>query len=164
MTTRTITEIVAKMVSVIEGLTPVVAVPDGRRFVYSRSPNRPLRRWLPDAGGAGMLRLFDVDAGGRDDLGANLVAAVQVTHPVTITMAYSAVPKLYGLGERYELQALIAADAQQIKDALRAPTAMAGSGHVCNLVTSIPQLDRSDEKNWFQEIAAAAVFFTGQSG
>lgn len=164
MTTRTVAEIVEKCIAVIEALTPDVGEPQSRKFRLNREASRVLRAWVPVAGATGMLRLFDIWDEGRQDIGTNAIAAVQVTHAIRITVCYPAEPKLYGLAQRHELSAMVSSDAQQIKDALRAPTAMAGSGHVCNLITDIPSLDRSSERVWFQDLVVNAVFFTGQRG
>lgn len=161
MTTWTIGQIVERCIAVVEALTPDVAEPQGRGFRLNRAPSRPLRRWVPDAGANGMMRLFDIVPGGRDDIGTNLIHAVQVSWPIALTVAYPSDPKLYGLVERHHLDALIASDTTQIRDALQRPAGLAGPGHAANFITGIPSPER-DERVLYQDITITAVFFTSQ--
>lgn len=162
MTTWTIGQIVDRCIAVVEAITPDVAEPQGRGFVLNRAPSRPLRLWTQDAGANGRMRTFDIELGQRSDVGPNPLQAVQVDWDILILVAYPGDPKLYSLTHRHELDALIASDARQIRDALVRPAGLAGSGHVANFITTIPGPDRASERVLFQAIPMTARFYHPQ--
>jgi hypothetical protein len=159
MNTTTITAVVNRIAAVIEALTPEGQ--PGLPFKRSTGPNRPLRRWLPDAGGNAMFRLFEVRRNGeREGIGINDPAVYFISVPILVTVCYPAVPKLYDLLEIHDLEALIESDAAQIHDALLAPTALV-SGHTQTEV-SVGALDQTSEKHWFQDFPLAAALHTAR--
>lgn len=162
MTTRTLTEIMNHYATVIAALTPAVVTSPVKLFRRSTAPNRPLRAWIPDAGGNDMLRRFEVKPdGARQDLGTMSTSTARVLRPIVITVAYPAVPKLYGLGSDFDLEALIESDATQIRNAIFDVGGLVGSGHQANFITQLG-VDQADERIWFQDFAVDAQFFMAQ--
>jgi hypothetical protein len=163
VTTITLTEIIAHLVTVVEDLTPT-ADPSARPFRRSSAPNRePLRRWAPDVGGNGLLRLFDLRrSSARSDGGINHFAARLATVELTMTLAYPATPSLYGLDEYEELEALIEKDAHQIHDALSGAGALAGAGHIA-VYPTIEALDQALERIWYQELSLDVLHYIARA-
>lgn len=157
MTTTTPTAIIAQLVAIIEALPPSAAsaVP----FRRSTAPRRPVRS--PEDN-VDMVRRFDLRRdGAREDMGIQHPEVNLVAVPLTLTVAYPAVPKLYELTELYDLEALIESDALQLRDLVAGPSALV-AGHQANLTPRIEPLNRGDERCWFQDITLTAVFYTAQ--
>lgn len=156
MTTTTLTAVIAHLVTVLEGLTPSPSTPLFRRSV---APHRPLRTWIPDAGGNVMLRKFEVRRdGSHEDLAFMDPSARLVSAPLVVTVAY--VPKL-SLGDSFTLEAVVEADAAQIRNAIFDVGGLSGSGHRANFV-SVLGLDQADERIWFQDFAVEAQLYIAQ--
>lgn len=162
MNTTTPTAIITQLATVLEALTPAISTTPAKLFRRSKSPNRPLRTWIPDAGGNDMLRKFDLFRdGSRLNIGINHPEANLISVPLTLTVAYPAVPKLYALTELYDLEALIESDALQLHDAILGPSALV-SGDQAFLDVEILRTDQSDERHWYQDLTMTAVFYTAQ--
>lgn len=162
MTTRTLTEILTHYASVITSLTPSVTTTPSSTFRENEETARPLRKRFNDADLSDILRRFEVkEDGERQDLGTMSTSSARVLRPVAITVAYPAVPKLYGLSGRRALEALIESDATQIRNAIFDVGGLVGSGHQANFITQLG-VDQADERLWFQDFAVDAQFFMAQ--
>ena len=163
MTTTSLASIFTFLRSRVEAITPA-ASPTDRPFRYNVAPSRPLRPWLPDAGGNSMFRRFELErAGQRLDIGINNLEEGSLCEvPFLVLLAYPARPHLYGLQQRYDLEALIEADARQIRDSIFLG-GLESDAHHANLDPLIQDLDRSNEDVWFQEITFVAVFDAAQT-
>lgn len=160
MTTTDTTSVISHIATVIAAITPE-ANPTSPGFIRATAPNRPLRKWLPDAGGNLMIRRFDIESQDEAPLGIEDPAVKFVSKTLLVTICYPAVPKLYGLTELYDLDATIELDRHQIIDAIEAPGGLVGAGHQANLVDH-RTLDKADERVWFQEIEIEARFYTAR--
>lgn len=159
MTTRTLTEIITKLETVIAALTPE-ASPTDKPFRLAEG-GRLLRARVNDADVNDLFRRFDVlEDGDHDEFGIQYPSAGQVEVPLMVTLAYPAVPKSRGLAELRALEALIDNDRSQVRDAI-VLSGIAGAGHIANF-TRVRGLDRSDERIWFQGLAVVARFFIRQ--
>jgi len=158
MITTTATAIIRRIVEIVERIVPLEL--SSRRFKLNRSPNPPLARWASTAGANVLLRLFEVRrAGGREDPSTNDPAATIAAVPIVVSVVYPPTPKLYGLADQSDLEALVESDAHQIRDALHAPTALV-TGHMANLV-SIDGLGQGEDM-WFQDLTVSAIFYIEQ--
>lgn len=158
MNTTTATAIINKAIEVVEALAPIEIAT--RPFRVTAAPNLPLQTWANDAGALQLFRRFEiVRSGARDDPGINDPAATLAGVPLLMTVVYPPLPRLYGLVHYRELEAVIESDAHQIRDALRAPTALV-AGHLANQPTIEP-LGRG-ERMWFQDISISTVFYIVQ--
>lgn len=167
MTTTTAEAIVAKTISVIGGLTPLIT--DKPRFV--RAPLRyPLRDWaLRQAGtGSAITRLFEVrtvdaqDDPDRDDRASD-ISVMRVSQPMMVTVAYSTqILAAYGLDDLDDLEDVMETDAKQIRDAIYPSGGIVGAGHQGTKV-SIEEPDRTNAAVWFQPLALTAEFWVAQS-
>ncbi len=170
MSTTTAGAIIAHLVTRITAIVPETVVnlgapPTARGFRYNDTePSRPLRRWLPDAGGNDMFRRFDLEEeDGPADIG--------IVHPdeklmfvrLLVTLAYPARPTLFGLTSRRALKNLIEIDTAQVVDELASPSAiLAGDAHQANADVRALRPDRLSEDHWFQDVSLTAVFYTAQ--
>jgi hypothetical protein len=163
----TIAQVAAKLVAVIGGLRPAPFPLNDSPFVEGQPPHPQqgqtthpmLRTWAPFVAAAKVVRRFEVQFGDRVDLGVLHHQATLCDVPVRATVAYPGQPTLYGLTTLRELEAMIAADAQLVRDALFGPTGLLGPGHLANLRPTIRTLERSGPV-WFQDIDATARFYT----
>jgi hypothetical protein len=156
--TTTATAIIERIVTLVEALQPL-ELPT-RPFRRSKAPNLMLETWANDAGAIGLLRKFEVRrAGPREDPGVNDPAATLAAVPLVVTVVYPALPRLYGLGEIHELEAVVESDAHQIRDTVRSPAALV-PGHQANLPT-IEGLAQGD-RMWFQDISISSIFYIVQ--
>jgi hypothetical protein len=164
VTTTTPAAIIAKLVTVIEALSPQPE-PLGRTFRRLKQPQSQrltLRKWSLTSG-AGVFRIFDVvRAGEREDLGVQDPRATLARVPLLVTLAYPASPSLCGLSEYGELEDLIDADACQVRNAIYSVSALADGGHQASDVT-IRAPDRDGDQAWFQDLAVVATFYVAQT-
>lgn len=166
MTTTTLAAVVAKIVAVVEGLTPVATPANNKAFIESEAPNGYLKPWILGRGGKDggkdALRLFEVETDGEleDAWPVQDVAGSAAKVPLVIRIVYPVNPTFYGHDQRRDLEDLIAADAWQIRCALLMPSAKV-AGHIKNK-PKVRKLDRAHEQFWFQEIAVETLFFAQQ--
>jgi hypothetical protein len=164
MTTTSMKNILAHSITLIEAVTPTAPPKNDRPFRHNSGASRPLRQWIPDAGGNDMFRRFDIEVDGdRLDIGMNnLEQGSLVEVPFLVLLSYPARPHLFGYAERYELADLIESDARLVRDTLF----LGGNesdAHHANLDPLIRRLERDREDVWFQEISFVAVFDAAQS-
>lgn len=164
MTTITPAQIVAHMVTLIQGLNPTRVPKDNVGFLENPTPNGPLATWPIRAGSTRILRLFEVaQSGDRVDLHIMDPQATLCEIPFLVTVAYPSVPALHGLEKWRDMEAVMSADAQLIRNALWLPSGIAGPGHQgFKRETRIRAPQRGNAAVWFQDVVATAVMYVSQ--
>lgn len=158
MTTTTITAILRHFIGLIEDLTPDT-LPE-ERWQMVRGPGRPLRVWVPDAGGNNMWRRFELGADeGGADLGIQDPRANFTSEVVTITVAYPTGVKR--AADAFELRAILAEDGHTLRDAINSTRGRANLAHTATVVDR-PSVDRSREDVWFLNLTATVAFYVEQ--
>ena len=146
--------------SAIVALAPTDLGGPGRTF--RRCPLRfELRPWALREKGSQVFRTFELVRRG-DAVNAGHLASDEerIMEPVELTVAYPVLPADYGDEEIDDLEKLVRADAQQLKDTLFSPGNYR-SGQSTQRVT-ILALDRGDTNVWFQSIRLELVYVVAQ--
>jgi hypothetical protein len=163
MVTTTPAEIVAHIVTLIEGLSPTRVPKDNVGFRENPAPNGPLKTWPIRASSTQVLRLFDVaQDGDRVDLHLMDPQATLCEIPFLVMVAYPSVPGLLGMERHRDIEALMSTDAQQIRNAIFATSGLAAPGHQGFTELRPRKPDRSNAAIWFQEIAIKARLYVAQ--
>ena len=160
MTTITVAQVTSKIASVITALTPTALPSNNVGFVENPKPNAPLRSWARLEAGKKVVRVFDIETNGRrQDLHIQFPEATLCEQPLLVTVAYATEHKeIYGITTRRGFEDVIAADAQQIRNALWLGSSLVGAGHQANKA-DIERVDRGNAVVWFLEISVLARFY-----
>lgn len=160
MTTITIAQVTAKIAEVITALPAALFPLHHVGFAENPRPNSPLRSWARLEAGKKVARVFDIETNGkRQDLHILYPDATMCEQPLLLTVAYgTAHHELYGIPTRRGFEDVLAADAQQIRNALWLDSSRVGAGHQANRA-EIERVDRGNPVVWFLEISVLARFY-----
>lgn len=160
MTTITPAAIIAHMVTLIQGLNPVRLPKDNATFLENPPPNGPLASWPIRNERTRVLRLFEVaQDGDRVDLRLHPPQVALCEIPLLVTVAYPSVPTLHGLERWRDMETVMTADAQQIRNALYLPSGLAGAGHIGFMDFRIATPFRGNAAVWFQLVSMNAILY-----
>lgn len=143
---------------VLEALAPTLC--SDRGFERSRVRNKLLADWA-DGSSSIQFRKFEWLRSGP--AGEPLVLLPDVILRIelaTVTVAYPALPALYGTDDMDSMEDLIRSDARQFRDALLSPGNLVSG--CCAVLPTILEPLRNDAI-WFQSIVCELTYYEGQT-
>jgi len=161
-TTTTFWAIRDNISSLIEGLTPDFLAESEHKFREVLPGSKSVVEFALNAGSAG-FRKFDVTRGNDDVAQPGLCdpSLIERKEQAIITVAYPALPGLYGSADLNDAEKVIRSDAHKIHDVVFSPSYYLG-GQNAAFVTILP-LDTSDDRVWFQRLKVDLIYLESLS-
>lgn len=142
----------------LEELLPTVA-PD-RGFERSRARNMPLREWA-DGKSSIQFRKFEWHRSSEaNEPFVLLPDTIMRIERATLTVAYPAMPALYGPDDLDSMEDVIRADAAQLRDALISPGNLIAG---CCAVLPVIEEPERNTLVWFQSIVCELTYYESQA-